>query len=174
MGPRKLNTTWRDICRRSHMGAELNPASIALVAALDYPSATKQSSHSSTIFSCIPWGGAVPATRLILGSTAHQARFRWGGLVHLHAASRHRAQHSTFRRATCPYNGGVGRLDGGLLRWYPVREKKIDRASWGGRGTAHDRSAVGSLAPTDSSRGPHLPSRALRTQKTTAHITSYL
>ena len=33
--------SWRDICRRSHMGAQLNPTSIALVAALDYPSATK-------------------------------------------------------------------------------------------------------------------------------------
>ena len=32
---------WRVICRRSHMGAQLNPTSIALVATLDYPSATK-------------------------------------------------------------------------------------------------------------------------------------
>ena len=57
--------SWRDICRRSHMGAQLNPTSIALVAALDFglPAGNqngrgrKQSSHSSTTFSCIPWGG---------------------------------------------------------------------------------------------------------------------
>ena len=33
--------SWRDICRRSHIGAQLNPTSIALVGALDYLSATK-------------------------------------------------------------------------------------------------------------------------------------
>ena len=100
--------SWRDICRRSHMGAQLNPTSITLVAALDYPSATKMDvaenrAHTAVLPSvAYHGGGGVPATRLTLGSTAHQARFGWGGLVHLHAASRHRAHHSTVRRAPCP------------------------------------------------------------------------
>ena len=99
--------SWRDICSRSHMGAQLNPTSIALVAALDYPSATKMDvaenrAHTAVLPSVAYHGGGVPATRPTLGSTAHQARFGWGVLVHLHAASRHRAHHSTFRRAPCP------------------------------------------------------------------------
>ena len=100
--------SWRDICCRSHMGAQLNPTSIALVAALDYPSAPEMDvadnrAHTAVLRSvAYHGGGRVLATRLTLGSTAHQAKFGWGGLVHLHAASRHRARHSTFRRAPCP------------------------------------------------------------------------
>ena len=33
--------SWQDICSRSHIWAELNPTSIALVVGLDYPPATK-------------------------------------------------------------------------------------------------------------------------------------
>ena len=129
--------SWRDICRRSPMGAKLNPTSIALVAALDYPSATKmdvtENRARTAVLPSVAYhgGGTVPATRLTPGSTAHQARFEWGGHVHLHAASRHRTHHSTFRRAPCPYDGGLGRLGGGLLRRYPVRKKSFDHSSWG-------------------------------------------
>ena len=100
--------SWRDICRRSHMGAQLNPTSITLVVALDYPSATKmdvaEKRARTAVLPSVAYhgGGGVPATRLTLGSTAHQETFLWGGLVHLHAASRHRAHRSTFRRAPCP------------------------------------------------------------------------
>ena len=81
--------SWRDICRKSHMGAQVNPTSIALVAALDYPSATKMDvaenrARTAVLPSVAYHGGAgVPATRLTLGSTAHQARFGWGDLVPL-------------------------------------------------------------------------------------------
>ena len=124
------------------MGAQLNLTSIALVAALDYLPATKMDvaediARTAVLPSIAYHGWGVPATRLTLGSTPHQARFRLGGLVHLHGASRHRAHHSTFRRAPCPSDGGLGRLSGGLLRQYPVREKNIDCASWGGGITAH-------------------------------------
>ena len=54
--------SWRDICRRSHMGAQLNPTSIALVAALDYPSATKMDvaesrAHTAVLRSVAYHGG---------------------------------------------------------------------------------------------------------------------
>ena len=76
--------SWRDICRRSHMGAQLNPTSIALVAALDYSSATKMDvaenrAHTAVLPSVAYHGGGIPATRLTPGSTAHQARLGWGG-----------------------------------------------------------------------------------------------
>ena len=55
--------SWRDICRRSHIGAQLNPTSIALVATLDYPWATKMDvaekrAHTAVLPSvAYQWGG---------------------------------------------------------------------------------------------------------------------
>ena len=55
----------------------------------------------------------------------------------------------------------------------PVRDKTWTPRH--GRGvTAHGRSAIGFLTPTDSSRGVHLPSWALQTLQTTTRISSYL
>ena len=57
--------SWLDICRSSHMGAQLNPTSITLVAALDYPSATKMdvaenSAHTAVLPSvAYQWGGGL-------------------------------------------------------------------------------------------------------------------
>ena len=90
------------------MGAQLNPTSIAVVAALDYPSATKWMWQKADLAQQYylqlhtMGGGGLTGHKTHCGLNGTPGKVRVGGLVHLHAASRHRAHHSTFQHAPCP------------------------------------------------------------------------
>ena len=67
--------SYRDICRRSHMGGQLNPTSIALVAALDYLSATKmkvaENKARKAVLPSVAYHGG--------GDTGHKTQSRLNG-----------------------------------------------------------------------------------------------
>ena len=134
---RHVAFSWRDICRRSHMGAQLNPTSIAFVVTLDYPSATKMDAAENrartvVLLSVAYQAGGVPATRLILGSTAHQARFRWGVLL---TYTLHQAIGLTTARSRelfAPKTVAWAVLAGACCGVTPVREKTLTARHGGG------------------------------------------
>ena len=96
---------WRDIHRKSHMGARLDPTSIALVVALDYLSATKMHVAENRARTAV-----LPSVAYHEGGTGHQTPSRINGIPNKVrfgvscAPTRcicHRAHHSTFPSAPC-------------------------------------------------------------------------
>ena len=59
---------------RSHMGAQLNPTSIALGAALDYPPATKMDAAENRAHTAV-----VPSVAYHAGVTGHKTHSRLNG-----------------------------------------------------------------------------------------------
>ena len=82
----RVDFSWRDICRRSHMGAQLNPTSIALIAALDYLLATKMDvaenrAHTAVLPSVAYHGGGGYRPQDSLSAQRHTKEGSGGGVL---------------------------------------------------------------------------------------------
>ena len=78
--------SWRDISCRSHMGAQLNPTSIALVAALHYQLATKMHvaenrAHTAVLPSVAYHGGGGYRPQDSLSAQRHTKQGSGGGVL---------------------------------------------------------------------------------------------
>ena len=119
--------SWQDICRRSHMGAQLNPTSIALVAPLDYPSATKMDvaenrARTAILPSVVYHGRGGYRPQDSLSAQRHTKQGSVGGVLFTHTL--HLAVGLTTAHSGEPLAPAAVPSDS--------EGKQIDRASWGG------------------------------------------